>query len=210
MEKNHQGRGEENFAYVDQPSCLHFKANWHDESQSENYYAHWRFRYWVRLFASGQMPACLQLDVANDMTEQESIWTAMSSEPQGWNKKIRTAIGQVIDLCALQGNFLAEELLTFNEEFKSEPLPLNPSFGYDFFPLIESFKQMRANQKLLDDTRTALAANQNNLMDAQNDLMGIKRTLTWRLYEYLVNIYFVRKVYLMIVMPIRRWRSAIK
>lgn len=233
-----RGGGNGNFAYEGTPTSLHFKANWHDRSQDEGYYTHWRFHYWARLFASGQMPACLKLDVPGDLTEQQSIWRAISSRPAQWNKEIRIAIQQVLDLCALQGNLLADALLALNDEFVNSPLPLDRSFGFDFLPLIDTFKQMPAIRKDLEEARVALADLHGVLSDASisllgaqrsleeskielaharialvdthNALMAIKKTLTWKLHEFIMSIDFVRRVYLMVIMPIRRRRSKIK
>jgi glycosyltransferase involved in cell wall biosynthesis len=236
-----KGGGERNFSYLSDGTCLHFKANWQDESYDRAF----GFRFWRRLFASDQMPTSLKMDVRSDVTEQEAVWEVISPEPQLWSCKIRTAIMQVLDVCALQRNLLAEALLEFNEEFMNEPLSLNASFGYEFSPLIATLRQIQANRKILDDTQAALAVAQKELMDTrkvlddaqaafadaqkdlmdtrkiledtraafadtQKDLMEIKKTLTWRLRVYLINIYFVRKLYLMIVMAVRRWRSTFR
>lgn len=174
-----KGGGEKNFAYLNDSTCLHFKANWRDES----YDIAFGFRFWRGLFDSGQMPGFLKVEIKDNVTEQEAIWEIMSSVPQEWNKKIRSAIQQVIDLRAFQGNSLIETLATFNDDFVGEPLLLHPILGFDFFPLIEYFKQLLINTKYLDE---------------------MKNTLTWKMYQYIINIYLIRKFYLVIIMPIRQ------
>lgn len=209
-----KGGGQGNFAYLTDSTCLHFKANWRDDSYDRTF----GFPLWRRMFAAGLMPAGLKLDVTSSMTEQEFIWRAISSEPKEWNKKIRIAIQQVVDLCALQGNLVTEALLAFNDEFVSVSLPPDRSFGFDFLALLNAVKQMLVNQQLsgerasdeLMDARKALTDTQTALADAQNTLLYIKNTLTWRLHEHFMGIELVRRVYLMIIMPIRRWREKIK
>jgi glycosyltransferase involved in cell wall biosynthesis len=180
-----KGGRKKNFAYIGESTCLHFKANWRDESYDRVF----GFRFWRRLFASDQIPACLKVEVSNGETEQEAVWEAMSSEPQEWNKKLRLAIEQVIDICAFQGNMLADALLTFNDEFMAESLTLYPSYSLDYFHFIKSFNQLQLDQKSLDD---------------------IQNTLTWKIHEYITNIYVVRKLYRMIVSPVRQWFSRAK
>lgn len=194
-----RGGGEKNFAYACHSTCLHFKANWRDESYDVAY----GFRFWRRLFASGQMPSSLIVDVNSWATEQEAVWQIMSSESKEWNKNIRSAIQQVVDLCAFQGNLLMEALATSNDEFMNESLPLHPPLDFDFIRLMESVKKMLSNQRSLEHTRNALE-------NANKYLEDIKNTLTWKIHEYFMNIYLVRKVFLMIVLPIRRWRSNFK
>lgn len=93
-----KGGYEMNFAYLDTPTSLHFKADWH----ANDYDSRFEFPTWRRLFASNQMPAALQIYIAEDTTEQEAIWQTISSMPMEWNKTIRSAVCQVIDLLAFQ------------------------------------------------------------------------------------------------------------
>src|SRR5215216_328428 len=86
-----KGGGERNFAYLSDGTCLHFKANWRDETYDRAF----GFHFWRRLFASNQMPASLIVMVGSDITEQEAVWKVMSSAPRMWSTKIRTAITQI-------------------------------------------------------------------------------------------------------------------
>jgi glycosyltransferase involved in cell wall biosynthesis len=86
-----KGGKEKNFVYAGDSTCLHFKANWRDDSYDKGF----SFRIWRRLFAAGQLPTSLQFNVKQDDTEQQAIWEVMSLDPQEWNKKLRSAIQQV-------------------------------------------------------------------------------------------------------------------
>lgn len=205
-----KGGGEKNFAYLSDGTCLHFKANWHTELYDRVH----KFYFWRQLFDSNQIPAFLKVDVPNDMTEQMAIWTAMSSETQIWSHKIRDAILLALDVCALQGKLFVDALLEFNKEFDVE---LQPSFENKYSFFIEHFKKMRMNQNIfnkiqaeLNDAQTELQNTQVELGKTQNELKNIKETLTWKLYEYITSVKFIRKVYSAVKMPVKLWRSANK
>ena len=93
-----KGGGEKNFAYQGTPTCLHFKANWHDTIYDETF----GFYFWKQRFDVNLMPSNLHITVLHGETEQQAIWNKILSDPYGWNKKTRSAIEEVIDLCALQ------------------------------------------------------------------------------------------------------------
>jgi len=94
-----KGGGKQNFAYLDAPTCLHFKADWHGSDYDFNF----MFPAWKRLFGSGQMPPALQVQMSEDVTEQDAVWQAMSGKPDEWNTVIRSAVRQVIDALAFEG-----------------------------------------------------------------------------------------------------------
>jgi glycosyltransferase involved in cell wall biosynthesis len=94
-----KGGNRTNFAYSDTPTCLHFKADWHDPSYDQG---NW-FPEWVKLFDAGRMPRALKVRVAKETTEQEAVWRAMAPNPQEWNASIRSAVRQVTDLLAQEG-----------------------------------------------------------------------------------------------------------
>lgn len=101
-----KGGGRMNFAYLEIPTCLHFKAHWHDD----NYDRAFHFPEWERLFNNGEMPTPLKVKIPDDKTEQEAIWTQMSESPSKWNETIRSAIIQVCDLVALKGISYSSEV----------------------------------------------------------------------------------------------------
>lgn len=87
-----------NFAYLNDGTSLHFKANWRDESYDKAF----GFRFWRELFDSNQMPDSLKVGIPDGMAEQKAVWAAMSSEPRIWGEQVRMAVVQVLDLFALQ------------------------------------------------------------------------------------------------------------
>ena len=180
-----KGGGEENFAYLGDSTCLHFKANWHDETYDETF----GFRFWKRLFAFDQIPASLKVDVVCGEMEQEAVWGEMAAGPREWNKKIRTALQQTIDMCAFQGNLLANALISLNDEFIIESLPLHPSMSSDFLRFNGAVTQILMDLKSVQD---------------------IKNTLAWKIHEYIAKSYLVRNFYLKIVTLIKHSLSKIK
>ena len=86
-----------NFAYIENPTCLHFKANWHGKWYEISY----GLRFWKALFAREKfLSAQLAIFIPDSITEQEALWNVMSLNPDDWNKKIRSAISQVLDFLA--------------------------------------------------------------------------------------------------------------
>ncbi|HEX8286212.1 MAG TPA: glycosyltransferase [Pyrinomonadaceae bacterium] len=89
-----EGGGRKNFAYVPEPTCLHFRANWRKEADVAQPGLH----VWKALHAvEGFMPGALKLDVPAGMTEQEACWLAMSAEPSRWAAELRDAVWSVIE-----------------------------------------------------------------------------------------------------------------
>lgn len=90
-----KGGGKNNFAYIETPTCLHFKANWHKKW----YEISFGFRFWKDLFSKEKfLSSQLTVLIPDQLTEQEAIWNEMSFDSVTWNKKIRSAIQQALDL----------------------------------------------------------------------------------------------------------------
>jgi glycosyltransferase involved in cell wall biosynthesis len=113
-----QGGDKKNFAYIEQPTCLHFKANW----QTEKYDYDFGFRFWRGLFAEGFIPKSLKTQIAESITEQEAIWANMKADSVSWNKTTRSAIFVVLDSLINKGfidwDNLYNQLLTNQKENK--------------------------------------------------------------------------------------------
>lgn len=89
----------DNFAYLNHPTCLHFKADWHNKRYDLTH----DFPSWVHLFERGQMPQALKIPIPEEMSEQEVVWSVISKNPREWNGVIRSAIHQVTGLLAYKG-----------------------------------------------------------------------------------------------------------
>ncbi len=170
------GGEEKNFAYHGTPTCLHFKANWHDTTYDEIF----GFYFWKHRFDLNLMPANLHKDVLHGTTEQQAIWTEISSDPQGWNKKTRLAIEEVIDLCAWQ----------YTQDDGNESLIMKA--------------------KIMEDFQNNLKDIKNSLIESQTALENIQNTLTWRMHKYIFRFAFVGKFYGSVVMPIKGWLARLQ
>ena len=89
-----EGGRRKNFAYVPEPTCLHFRANWRREADVSQPGLH----VWKALHAvEGFMPAALKLDVPAGVTEQEACWLAMRGAPSRWAAELRDAVWSVVE-----------------------------------------------------------------------------------------------------------------
>jgi len=114
-----EGGGRNNFAYLPEPTCLHFRANWHTDS----YMVIHKLNIWKRLHAhEGLLPTQLKVAVENGVTEQEAVWREMSANPQDWSKLLRSGIRQALDQRVAQANELTEALLTIRDELTEDEL----------------------------------------------------------------------------------------
>ena len=184
-----KGGGENNFAYLDTPTCLHFKAHWH---QNE-YDLHFGFPAWKQAFISGQMPAALKVEIKGDEAEQEAIWNTLSSDHKMWNTKIRAATRQVADTLAFQAIQMASVLSVFNDEVKNGTLPAYKIFGFDILGFM----------RLLEIDLMNKADPERSLEIAQGELNTIKSTLTWKIHDLVIGNKFVHKIYSVIVKLIK-------
>ena len=113
------GGGSNNFAYLGEPTCLHFRAHWHTDS----YMIVHKLNVWKRLHADeGLLPTQLKIAVADGLTEQEAIWQEMSAHPKEWSKQLRSGVRQVLDQRVARANELTEALLTIRDELTGDEL----------------------------------------------------------------------------------------
>ena len=88
------GGGRKNFAYLPEPTCLHFRANWRTEANVGQPALH----VWKALHAvEGFMPPALKVDVPPGLTEQEAFRLAIEEEPRRWTADLRAAVHSVIE-----------------------------------------------------------------------------------------------------------------
>jgi hypothetical protein len=89
-----EGGGRRNFAYLPEPTCLHFRADWRTEANVGQP----ALRVWKALHAvEGFMPPALRVDVPPSVTEQEAFWLAAEGEPRRWAAELRAAVHAVIE-----------------------------------------------------------------------------------------------------------------
>lgn len=115
------GGGEKNFAYLPEPTCLHFRANWRGKITSDLY----PLSVWQQFHAlEGFIPDPLKIPV-DGVTEQEATWQVISSSPKEWAKRIRAAVRQVLDERVSHSNNLIGEMLTYQSSFNVDAIRLN-------------------------------------------------------------------------------------
>jgi hypothetical protein len=89
------GGGRENFAFLREPTCLHFRAHW----RTEEIVIHQLGPDWEPFRALGtSIPAALQIQSTDTVTPQEAVWEAISAQPEAWITQLRAGIGRVLDL----------------------------------------------------------------------------------------------------------------
>jgi hypothetical protein len=131
--------GGNNFAYLPEPTCLHFRANWH----TDVYMAVHKLNIWKRLHAcGGLLPAPLKVVVEDGMPEQEAVWREMSANPREWSRRLRSGIRQALDQRVADANELTEALLSLRDELTDNGLVHQEPPGCDVGSLIEPFKQL--------------------------------------------------------------------
>jgi len=81
-----------NFACLTLPTTLHFVANWrrYGETRQREWWR--RLRDWEGL----SQPA-LTLDLSTAATEQAAAWSALSRDPAGWSRSVRSAVQIELD-----------------------------------------------------------------------------------------------------------------
>jgi hypothetical protein len=74
----------------DAATCLHFRADWREEPAFA--------RVW-RMYAAveGFLPPGLRVEAPSGTTEQEAAWRAMERDPEGFARRLREGVAQVLD-----------------------------------------------------------------------------------------------------------------
>lgn len=133
------GKGR-NFAYLPEPTCLHFRANWRTEANS----GHLQLQVWKQLHAvENFMPPILNVVVPEGQTEQQAVWQAIATNPRDWTRQLRTAIHAVLD-----------KRIAIMDELVSEVLRRNAASGGDDAGLMDALVQLAPE---LQNVETSLA-----------------------------------------------------
>jgi glycosyltransferase involved in cell wall biosynthesis len=89
-----EGGGRDNFTYLPEPTCLHFRANWRTGADAGPP----GLQVWEALHAlDGFMPDGLKVDVPDGVTEQEAFWGKIEENPRGWTTELRAAAHAAVE-----------------------------------------------------------------------------------------------------------------
>lgn len=139
-----EGGGRGKFAYIPEPTCLHFRASWRRETDVGQPQLH----IWKALHAvEGFMPAALKIDVPPGTTEQGACWTAMSANPAQWSRDLRTAVSAALDRRIVLSDELLIELM--NAEEADAPAGANL---FERFAQIEKLKRMASEVEFMESS----------------------------------------------------------
>lgn len=90
-----EGGNRNNFAFVTEPTCLHFVAIWKNDRDSRQP----ELTRWRKFYESGnEIPAILQIPIPDGEPEQKIIWTLIREDPILRAQEIRKVIIQVYAL----------------------------------------------------------------------------------------------------------------
>jgi glycosyltransferase involved in cell wall biosynthesis len=113
--------GRRNFAYLPQPTCLHFRANWRTAANAGPPHL---LRVWAALHEYDHyLPAALKIHVPENMSEQEATWNAMAADPLGWTRTLRAAVVEALDTRVAQSDQLLLTLLRAQEVNRQNGAP---------------------------------------------------------------------------------------
>jgi glycosyltransferase involved in cell wall biosynthesis len=132
-----EGGGRENFAYLPEATCLHFRANWRKETDVGQPVLYvWKALHAVDNF----MPDALKVNVPPGLTEQEACWLAIEANPRRWTTSFRAAVHSVI-----------EKRLSLSDEMILGVLSAEGSNQTDAYKLFESYAQIEKLARLADE-----------------------------------------------------------
>lgn len=89
-----EGGGGRNFAFIPEPTCLHFRAIWRTEANAgPEELVFWRSFY----ERTACLPAALKVKIPEDVPEQQVLWESIARDPVGWSAQVRQAVVQILD-----------------------------------------------------------------------------------------------------------------
>jgi hypothetical protein len=136
-----EGGGRRNLAYLPQPTCLHFRANWRTAANAGPPHL---LRVWTALHEyDNYLPAALKIHVPENMTEQEATWNAIAADPRGWTRNLRAAVVEALDTRVAQSDQLLLTLLRAQEVKQHNGAPATN--------LIESTRQLEILAHVADE-----------------------------------------------------------
>lgn len=88
------GGGRNNFVYLAEPTCLHFRAIWKTERNAGPAELNvWKVFHQSKNFT----PAGMKVSVCPGRTEQETFWKVIAPAPDRWTQELRTAVHVILD-----------------------------------------------------------------------------------------------------------------
>jgi hypothetical protein len=88
------GGGRNNFVYLAEPTCLHFRAIWKTERNAGPAELNvWKVFHQSKNFT----PAGMKVPVCPGRTEQETFWKVIAPAPDRWTQELRTAVHVILD-----------------------------------------------------------------------------------------------------------------
>jgi len=107
-----EGGGRKNFAYLDIPTCLHFRAIWRTEANAGPP----ELKIWKEIHnLKNFIPSPLKFKVPENITEQEAFSNAISTNPGKWTQELRSAIKLALSLHVSEQD---EIFIRLQERFK--------------------------------------------------------------------------------------------
>lgn len=89
------GGGRANFAFLPEPTCLHFRAIWRTDANAGPP----ELGYWYSFYQqTAGLPSALKVEIPPDTLEQQVFWEQIVKEPQAWPDRVRWSVHQVFDL----------------------------------------------------------------------------------------------------------------
>jgi hypothetical protein len=130
-----QGGGQKNFAYLPEPTCLHFRAHWRHRPavQLESVWEHLHT-------LEGLIPPALKIPVPAGLTEQQAVLQAMSTNPPEWCRQLRSAVHQVLDQRVTQSDELITAVRSHLPAMRCDP----PTLSGPFTSISETLKVLAA------------------------------------------------------------------
>ena len=169
-----EGGERKNFAYVPEPTTLHFRANWRNETNhGPPQLAVWKILHDLHDF----MPATLKLELLSDITEQEACWLRIEDDSQSWSAELRAAVQTSLE----QRVSLSDERilsLLGNQGTQISPDKLLENYAFDYLLSDKVMDQQQQIESLL-----ALVAERQREVDSLTTELADQRAKVLTLAE---------------------------
>ena len=168
-----EGGGRKNFAYLAEPTCLHFRANWRNETNhGPPQLAVWQALHAIHDFT----PSSLKLEVPPDITEQEACWLGIE-DSQSWPAELRAAVQTVLERRVSLSDDRILSLLG-SEGTRLHPDKLLENYAFDHFLSDKVREQQQKIESLL-----ALGAERQREIDSLTPELADQRAKNLALVE---------------------------
>ena len=169
-----EGGGRKNFAYLAEPTCLHFRANWRNETNhGPPQLAVWQALHAIHDFT----PSSLKLEVPPDITEQEACWLGIEEDSQSWSAELRAAVQTVLERRVSLSDDRILSLLG-SEGTRFHPDKLLENYAFDHFLSDKVREQQQKIESLL-----ALGAERQREIDSLKLELSDRRAKVLKLAE---------------------------